>query len=119
MCRWAYAVYASCGSLDLEARDAISMEALKHMICVPVYLVKRSDVQAAFDSAWTELVVSHPTAAALVRDKLNDQLGPDGLPLPYTLFSELIHKTSFAKFMEVAKPFGKRGIRCPSLSRYG
>ena len=47
--RWAYALYASSGSYDLECRDPIRLDSLKNMICVPVFLVKRVEIVAIFD----------------------------------------------------------------------
>jgi hypothetical protein len=43
--RWAYAIYSSVGSLDLQCTDRLSLGMLKDMLCVPVLLSMRSDLR--------------------------------------------------------------------------
>ena len=47
--RWAYSLYSSVGSLDLECTDTITLDHLKRLVCVPIYLVKKDDIRNKFD----------------------------------------------------------------------
>lgn len=56
--RWAFVIYSSCGTLDFDSIDErMPFGAIKDMICTPVLLCLRPDVQTALDDAWIMLCV--------------------------------------------------------------
>ena len=97
------------GSLDLDCTDTISLDHLKRLVCVPIYLVKKDDIRGRFDEAWTELTAMNHAVSIMMRDKVDPLKGPGALPISFRLFELLLTKTSFAKLLEVAKPFGSKG----------
>lgn len=47
--RYAYALYASSGSFDLECRDKLSIGTIKNILAIPINIGRRSDIRAEFD----------------------------------------------------------------------
>ena len=43
---WSFALYSSTGSYDLDGKDPITFESIKSIICVPIYLVFKSEITA-------------------------------------------------------------------------
>jgi len=107
---WAYALYASSGSYDLNGRDPITFEAIKSIVCVPVQLARKQDVRELIDDAWLELVLKDYDVSCLVRDKLGPG-GTDAIPITFSLMDKILKNTSFAELMAPYVSFGTKDTR--------
>lgn len=106
LCRWAYALYSSCGSLDIECTEKLSIGELKRMLCVPVLLSMRGEVENSFDKAWLDLSM-HDTEAILMAQ--HPPLDPDDLRITHKMFRRILMETKFSRFMVKSTSFGKKG----------
>merc|ERR1711871_1790493 len=53
--KYAFILYASSGSFDLDCRDKVALRDLKRLILIPVRLTLRQEVESIVSQAWAEI----------------------------------------------------------------
>ena len=111
--RYGYAIYSSVGSLDLDCSEKLSLGMIKDMLCAPVILSLRSELRHEFDAAWLSLSNSDQSVFnyAAHTQTTASRMDPDEFQITYKIFRKIMTKTSFTKYLEMARPFGKLGTR--------
>jgi hypothetical protein len=118
--RWGYALYSSLGSLDLDCSEKLSIHDIKAMLCCPVLISMRSEVESIFEKSWMTLSTTNVYCMQYAaREASSHPVGssqdPDDTKLTYKIFEMILSKTDFAKYMVMARPFGKKG-KCDLIS---
>jgi hypothetical protein len=108
-------LYCSLGSLDLTCAEPLSLGTLKRLLCAPILLSYHSQLLAAFDLSYQNMLDSDPKALQYVarhRPKHPAaQQDPDDAPLSFKLFQKLLQTSPLKEYLQTSKFYGKRDHR--------
>ncbi len=107
--RYAFIIYASQGSFDLECNDKVSLKSIKQLILIPIRLTFRTEVEELINRAWVELSTTDYECIKAVQNLRSSDI--DSVKISLKMFMKMVHQTSFSEIMKMNKPFGKRDLR--------
>ena len=100
--KYAFALYASEGILDVDTPSKVTLGTLKDLVCVPVLPVQRKHIRDELDACWLQLAGLNDEVHALTIECVGAGLpgGADNVKVSLAHLQLLVRDTSFAVYCQ-------------------